>query len=439
MGGSFNGSYGHAYGAWWERFSKTHPEWFAQQPNGGRDHSRAEGGKRSQFCVSNADLIAEIAKEKIQELRANPDKDCVSVSPNDGGGVTFCLCPKCEAMDAKEGEPVDIYGMKHVSLTDRYVKYYSAIAELVCKEFPDRYLGAYAYSAYRLPPIHAKLHPNVMIGYVGFGYLNEEGRQKARAQWLQWAKAAKTLFLRPNLLTAGQGVPTIYVHRLAEDIRFCHENGMLVTDFDCCYQHWSTDGVNYYVLARLLWNPKADVDAVLEDYCRAGFGPAAGQVREYFRAIEDMTDRLAKSNEYQDRRRTPYGLGPCYTDDLLKKCGALLDDAVRKAGDDATVRQRVEFLRVGLDYARIRRDLDLAKATVEAANPKKPAVDLKDDLQDAEARKKAEAAATPKVDAETGRQAAKRAKELQAEMDAFYQKIGFTWALNPPYLKFYGH
>jgi len=81
-----------------------------------------------------------------------------------------------------------------MSLTDRYVKFYSAVAEIVAQEFPNRYLGAYAYSAYALPPVKAQLHPNIVIGFVGFSYLNEETRQKkARESDREAARQFKTI------------------------------------------------------------------------------------------------------------------------------------------------------------------------------------------------------------------------------------------------------
>jgi hypothetical protein len=408
IGGSFKGNYGHAFGKYWERFHQEHPDWFALQPDGTRDNSRASGGDRARLCVSNRGLIEQVARDRIAELRERPTWDTISISPNDGGRATFCLCESCEAWDAPEGEMIEIWGpngpIPHVSLTDRYVKFYSAVAEIVAEEFPDRYLGAYAYSAYALPPVHAKLHPNVVIGFVGFSYLNEQARQRARNSWLRWSQAAKQLFLRPNLLMAGMGFPTVYVHRLAEDLKFCAENGMLFTDFDCCYQHWATDGLNYYVLAKLLSDPGADVDAIVADYCQAGFGPAAEQVMECFRQLEDMTTDLANSNEYEGRKKNPEALAQCYTDGFLAKCHTLLDEADQKA-DDETVRQRIAFLRRALEYARIRRDWTLARAQARQGD----------------------------------REAAQRVKSIEAERDAWYQQLGISWALNAAYLRFYGY
>ncbi|MBM3336006.1 DUF4838 domain-containing protein, partial [Candidatus Sumerlaeota bacterium] len=87
IGGSLRGSYGHAYGAYWERFGKEHPEWFAMQPDGSRDQSRAQGGVRSQLCVSNRALIEQVAKDAIESLRKDPTADVVSLSPNDGAAI----------------------------------------------------------------------------------------------------------------------------------------------------------------------------------------------------------------------------------------------------------------------------------------------------------------------------------------------------------------
>src|SRR5262249_51391403 len=67
LGGSLNLSGGHAFGHLWARYGKDHPDWFALQPDGvSRDQSASPD--RARLCKSNADLIAAIAKEKIDEL-----------------------------------------------------------------------------------------------------------------------------------------------------------------------------------------------------------------------------------------------------------------------------------------------------------------------------------------------------------------------------------
>lgn len=413
IGGSFRGSYGHAFGNYWERFHESHPAWFALQPDGTRDNSRANGGHRARLCVSNPGLIQQVARDAIARLKRDPALDTISVSPNDGsGGATFCVCETCESWDAPEGRPVKIRQgsetIEHVSLSDRFVRFYAEVAKIVAEEMPDRYVGAYAYSVYKSPPIRATLPPNVVIGFVPSSdiYLNEDLRQEMRRDWLEWSKKAKQLFLRPNWLRAGMGFPTCYVHRMGEDIRYFAEHGMLVTDFDCCEHQWAGDGLNYYVLARMLWDPQQDVDDMIREYCRLGFGPKAGAtVREYYRHLENMTTELAAKRSYEGRKVNPEVLARMYTDAFLDKAHALLDKAAREAAGDEPVLARIEFLRKPLEYTRIRRDWTLAKAAARDGD----------------------------------REARKRVRSLEAKRNEWYQKLGPSWALNAPHLQFYGY
>lgn len=402
-------SYGHAYGDYWERFGKDHPEWFALQPNGSRDQSVRPD--RTRLCVSNPELHKQIAADVVARLKADPSLYCASISPNDGGPQGFCTCENCEAWDAKDGVVLDMRigtDNRHVSLTDRYVKFYNAIAELVAQELPDRKLGAYAYSAYRLPPLHVKLHPNVFIGYVGFTYLNEEERKVAQDTWAAWGKAAPGgLFLRPNLYMTGMGFPVFYPHRLGEDLKECARTGMKVTDFDTCMNHWATNGIDYYITIRLLWDPSRDIDQIIDDYCQAGWGPAAKPVRAYMDALEQMADKLAATNEYKGYKANQELLAAQFTDAFLAELNGYLDEAKKLAGDDEKIKQRVEFLRIGVDYAKVNRDYFLTRAALKAGEGDK-----------AQLEAAARAAAEAKLN--------------------YMKSLGLNWGINSAYLMFYG-
>lgn len=404
-------NYGHAFGDYWERFGKDHPDWFALQPGGSRDQGK-KGPERARLCVSNPGLQKQVAADAIAQLKANPALYCASISPNDGGPQKFCTCPACEAWDAKDGPVIDIPGMtpdgKHVSLTDRYVKFYNAVADLVARELPDRKLGAYAYSAYSLPPLHVTLRPNVIIGYVGFTYLNDAQRQAAQETWAAWGKAAPGgLFLRPNLFMTGMGFPVFYPHRLGEDLKRCAETGMKVTDFDTCFNHWALSGLNYYVTARLLWDPSQSVDGILDDYCRSGFGPAAGPVRQYFDRVEKLCDDLAAGNQYQGYKATQPLLARQFGDAVLAELNGYLDEAKKLAAGDERVGQRVAFLRIGIDYARVNRDVVLAKEARDKGEGDKAALGAA-----------YEAAMAKKLD--------------------YLKSLGYNWGVNGAYLLFYG-
>src|SRR5581483_5781211 len=44
---------------------------------------------------------------------------------------------------------------------------------------------------------------------------------------------------------------------------------------------FAVNGLNFYTLARLLWNPRADVRTIERDYTEKGFGRAAPAVARY--------------------------------------------------------------------------------------------------------------------------------------------------------------
>lgn len=336
----------------WARFQAEHPEWFAMQADGSREQAPKES--RPRLCKSNPDLVAAIAQEKIGELKANPGKKCLSLTTHDGGSTGFCLCAACKAMDPKEGRPVKFFTYDHatrkvewldyVSLTDRMFSFYNAIAEKVAREFPDVLFAGQAYSIYSAPPLRTRLHPNIVIRYVGPSlYYRDTLRKEGLADWDAWTKAASKIFFRPNLLLTGrrQGTPMVYVHKLAEDFRHMVRTGMVGTDFDACIHNWATLGLNYYILAKLHWNPDLDVDRAIEDYCRAGFGDGWTDVRQYLARLEQLTDLIA-SKELE--------VTEPYTPKVIAELRGRLDAAEKAAGADAAVRRRLALLRRGLDF-----------------------------------------------------------------------------------------
>ena len=365
LGGSVGVTAGHAFGYTWEKYHLEHPEWFALQPNGSRDLSKLTP-ERARLCKSNLALIDALARDKIEELRRHGGAGA-SLCPNDGGRATFCQCPDCRRLDPPAGRPITLWNAADadqrefaaVSLTDRMVWFWNHLAERIAQEFPSACLGVYAYSAYKAPPIREKLHSNLAVGFVGVSYASDAARAEGRADWEAWSKMARKIYWRPNLLLFArrEGTPAVYVHKLAEDLRFFAERSLLGVDFDSCMHNWATEGLNYYVLARLLWNPQADVDAIVDDYCRAGFGAAAADARRYFDRIEHITNRIAAEQ---------LPITAPYTPEIVAELRTILDAATGKANDELCAR-RVAFLRVGLEFTTLQHRAHALLAHANAA------------------------------------------------------------------------
>ena len=337
MGGSLRLASGHSFGDYWERFGKTHPEWFAMAPNGSRDQSRSPD--RARLCVSNKELIAQVARDRIARIDKTGQKS-VTIGPNDGGQTAFCSCPECRALDAPTDRKTKNGG---VPLTDRYVHFFNEVTEQVVAKHPDVWVTADAYSLYASPPVKAKLHPNIAIRYVGVTYTDNARRLQNLEDWHAWADAASKVFFRSNLLLAGrrQGTPVIYVHKLAEDFPKLAKNKMIGTDLDSCCNNWATQGLNYYVMAKLLWDPDLDINALVDDYCQAGFGAGADTVKAYFLKLEELTDEMSTTEKNYTEPYTP---------EVVAELRSLLDEADAATEGDHASNKRVAFLRAGLEY-----------------------------------------------------------------------------------------
>jgi hypothetical protein len=373
-------STGHAFAGWWDKYHAQYPDIFAMQPNGTRINSNEE----ERLCESNPTLWKLVAEAKIKELRANPDLMAVSISENDGGPNKFCSCAACRSWDSPETQErfkanPNLYLHQESDLiSDRVYHFYNEVAKLVQKELPDRYVSGYAYSVYQTGPVrdYPDHSDNLLIGYVGFDseeYLNDTARAAQREDWLKWSKLTRRLFLRPNLLLQPISLPIIYTHKLAEDIRFMADHGMWGATFGTCNGgNWGTQGLDYYVLAKMLWDPHRDVDKIIDDYCRAAYGPGGDAMKEYYRRAEDLSNRIAaagKPNKDLDARIEKYRnkLTDPYTDAELARLQACVDEALAAIGSsDPADLERVRLVRTALEYTRKTRDLLAAAAAVRA-------------------------------------------------------------------------
>jgi hypothetical protein len=360
-GGSISLNYGHAFSDWYERYGRQHPDWFALQPNG----SRVQPGEtsRSQFCVANEGLIAELIRHGREYLDANPGAGSYNVCPNDGGAAKFCCCERCTALDVPD-----------TGTTGRYMWLFNRVAEELADTHPDRYVCSYAYSSYKTAFPGLRMHDNVVLGMVMFGadsWLCDPAREISRAQWQGWSGVVRHRFLRPNISSKGGGLPLLYPHRMAEDLKPIFRDDVLGVDFDSLGHHWATEGLNYYVLVKLIWDADVDVDALVDDYCRSGFGAAAPAVCRYFARLEELTSQVAKAVPLEEQRTLtwPWRLAQVrevYSADTLADLAGMLAEAGRLAqADSAEVQNRVQFLREGLRFAELVMSLD--KRGVEPA------------------------------------------------------------------------
>ncbi|HWL52569.1 MAG TPA: DUF4838 domain-containing protein [Chthoniobacteraceae bacterium] len=349
----------HGFNQWWEKYHASHPDYFARPPEGVAQRPPT----RVKLRLANPAVLEQIA----QEYLAAGKPRYWNVTPNDGNG--FDVSDDVRAWDLPAGQPVEEIWTAKANLTARYVRFWNLVYERLAKENSEIRLVTMAYSAYRQPPPPGRpLKAKALIGVVP--------SYRAYDVWDGWAQQAEALILRPNWGWYGANGPHLPLVEMADYMKHAFRNKMIGFYLDSILGYWGTQGLNYYLLARLMVNPERSVDEIVTEYT-AAFGAAAPKIKEYFDYWQKLTrewahghkiykvpegkyDALIREGKIMDnpligpRQAIPY----IYTDEVLAKAYTLLDEgqALLEGGNDPEALARIDFLRKGLDELKLSRE-----------------------------------------------------------------------------------
>lgn len=368
-GGRVNYHFQHSFrkstdnGDWMAEFFDSRPDLLAQSPAGKPEKPRREGFYK--ICTSNPGGIAEIVRR--WERAGMPD--FWDITPNDGKG--YCTCDRCMNQDRTLGgvdyPKQDVWeGKDYVNISDRHVWQWNEVVRQMRTKRPDAKVGVYYYSQYKQPPKSLKVEPGVvgeMVHSFDFG------------QWLAWQRAgANAIGLRPNWLYMGASGPHLPLREIGSYIEQARKNGMILINMDSFQEYWATQGLNYYLIGRLVSRPDLNTAQIIDEYC-AAFTGSAPEIRAYIQFWEDYHRQVnynipAGGNVWRDGpslykevcmkefgelmhplqghwKSLPY----IYNETILTQADKLLDRATAKAAD-AITKQRIDFLRDGLTMVR---------------------------------------------------------------------------------------
>lgn len=262
----------------------AHPDWFAML-NGRRSKINLYSHEPAMMCTSHPEAVKAFAGNIVKLCTEKPC-DMFPISPNDGGG--FCECPKCRALDK-----INPDGSRNMS--NRIFSYGNALAKEVNKHLPDQMLGLYAYSYFVDPP-DFDLDPHISICNVhnscSYTYHDPGIRAAHLEQLLQWRKRAKHM----HFLTFPEGMgclntPVYNFNGIKMLFANLRKAGIDSVGY-AASTGFGASGLNKYMVARLLWDPECDIDAVYADALDGAYGGAASLVRDYFAEVERRIARF---------------------------------------------------------------------------------------------------------------------------------------------------
>lgn len=335
------------------KYYKQHPEYYALR-----------NGKRlpTQLCLSNPDVYKIVEKAVATLLQQYPDAEVISVSQDDN--TQYCQCPQCSAVDEAEGSPAG-----------SVIKFVNQIA----RAFPDKQISTLAYQYTRKAPAHIIPEKNVLITLCSIecdrsGPIAEKCTDFAH-DLEEWGKITGNIRIWDyttqftNFLA-----PFPNLHTLQPNIQLFRDNHAQWV-FE---QHSNNPSelfeLRSYLTAKLLWEPDANKDSIVDDFLTGFYHEAAPFIKDY---ITTVHDELKKDKDFF---LFLYG-DPSQAFDSYLKPRLLLqyrnwyDEALQAVAAQPEIAERVKVATLSIDFAMLeaarRQALPALALTLENESGKK--------------------------------------------------------------------
>ncbi len=279
-----------------DTYFEENPEYFMYNEETDERDSR-------QLCLSNPYVLEKVKDEVRSLLEANPEASLISLTQNDYS--IYCECDECKKIAEQYG------GQSGINIW-----FVNKIAEEFADEYPDVMFQTFAYLYTRSAPTGIVPADNVCIylcsieccfchplsecGHIRdetFGGKLTEQECSFSEDIKDWAAICDNLYIWDY--TANFNItlmPFMNFQVMSPNINFFLENNVKGI-FEEGLPNIGYDGgfgaMKAYVLAKLMWNPDADVEYYMRDFAKAYYGEKASEyVMDY---LEYMTNKISSS------------------------------------------------------------------------------------------------------------------------------------------------
>lgn len=319
-----------------------HPEW-GGLVNGQRIAWTQDGG---QPCLSSDGYLQRMTEAVMGLLKEHPEAKVISVSQNDNNNR--CECPLCLAVEKEEGSP-----------SGPIIRFVNKVAREVAKTRPDVLVHTLAYTYSAKPPLLEKPDNNVMVCLTvtdadytepyasprNADFQNQlEGWSKISSHLFVWDYvgefAGESFSMRPNWLLMPENIAFL--------AKYPVWGVFMQADYGGGVDRLDFQGLRSWVGAQLLWNPKADAQALVQEYLSGNYGAAGPSLYEY---LKIMTESIPRDG------RVAFGWSQSrlnYDAEIFHKADAAFDRAESAVAENAALLRLVRIQRLTLEYAKIK-------------------------------------------------------------------------------------
>lgn len=237
-----------------EKYFSKHPEYFSLWK-----------GKRqadAQLCLSNP-VVLKICAEALKDvIEQNPDYLVYDLSQNDNQYP--CQCKKCQAIVKEEG-----------SESGPIIRFVNQVADIIKVDYPDKYIGTFAYTYSRKAPKKVVPNKNVVIricdGECCFFHSldNCEVNYDFCLDLNAWSKITNNLMVWDYVAPVYDYlVPFPNMNVLQPNIQLFKNKGAIGVFEEGSYTSWLSDmsDLKTYILSKLLWDADSNIDELTNDF-----------------------------------------------------------------------------------------------------------------------------------------------------------------------------
>jgi len=312
-------------------YFEDHPEYYAMV-NGVR--------MPTQLCLTNTDVLEITVKNLRREMANNPEASYWSVSQNDN--QSFCTCDECKAIDEQEE-----------SQSGTIIRFVNQIAE----RFPDKIISTLAYEYSRKAPRYVRPLQNVNIMLCSIEVNRDQpietdpASADFRRDVVEWGEIADDIILWDYVIQFHNLVaPFPNLHVLKPNVRFFAEHGVTAM-----FKQGNREvggefsELRAWLLAKLLWNPNADIDELMDDFLGGFYGDAGVYIRKY---IDTMMEAQAESDiPLRIFGSIPNIASESYlSPERISLYEELFDMAEQAVSHDRVLLERVKVARLPIDF-----------------------------------------------------------------------------------------
>lgn len=319
-----------------KQWFSSHPEYFAM-----RSGKRVDNG---QLCLSNKNVVKLLTEAMLKKIKELPDYWCYDLSQLDNR--LFCECRNCQSIEKRYGG--------HSGLILWAV---NQVADAVNKVYPDKYIGTFAYSYSQQPPKGIRPSDNVIIRLcdVSCCFVHPLSECSKNADFMkyirEWSAIAKRLYIWDYIVGfTNYLAPFPNFDVLAQNLRTFRQYNAIGVFEEGQYQSYYSQfsELRQWVIAKLLWNPDQDVNALVRQFIYDYYGSAANEILQYY----NLTQQLVKPETHLTIFfKTD---NPIFTNSYIQKSMGILDKAMRKVSGDNVLSERVDRVRAQILYLQYR-------------------------------------------------------------------------------------